>query len=412
MNLTSMFFSDFEKISSLQWMLLLSCFCLQSCHPTDASAVLTSGMVIDQSLAILPDNYLLEADENQLQPVLTITGEDITIDFQGAVLIGTSTPSQPNHFKGLAIRIQDGRNIVVKNAIVKGFKIGLEAENVEHLELINCDFSYNYRPKLRSDQDRLFTFSGANQEFGNKAFPQQYSAAVQLKNCIHSTIKNLTITQGYHAILLSNCKENLIYNNTLQFNSGIGIGLLQSTNNRIMHNRLDWNIGASDAAAVYMDENSRENTLSHNSFLHASLDSLIVQPEAVDETALPDGMETSLPAELLNVQKYALLNEWGPYNFQYPSIWLRKADRDQYTLLLMGPLGNWQLAGGEGFSSVNPKRGTFPATINAKALPGAKIRTIKLEFIGEKVTDQFGRIHNRGEKQAFYFHHKLENTSQ
>src|SRR5690606_4812549 len=38
---------------------------------------------------------------------------------------------------------------------------------------------------------------------------------------------------------------------------------------------------------------------------------------------LPDGMDASLPANYPRGRRYILINEWGPFDFQYPLLALR-----------------------------------------------------------------------------------------
>ena len=48
----------------------------------------------------------------------------------------------------------DGSNITIKNLRIKGFKVGLMAENIPGLTIEDSDFSYNYRPRLKSIRER------------------------------------------------------------------------------------------------------------------------------------------------------------------------------------------------------------------------------------------------------------------
>ena len=63
---------------------------------------------------------------------------------------------------------------------------------------------------------------------------------------------------------------------------------------------------------------------------------------------LPDGQNTFLHPNHLRGRQYILVNEWGPYDFKYPVIWLREIKDNKYTFLLLGPQGNWKSVGGKG----------------------------------------------------------------
>jgi hypothetical protein len=83
---------------------------------------------------------------------------------------------------------------------------------------------------------------------------------------------------------------------------------------------------------------------------------------------------------------------------------LREIQKDStYVFLLLGPEGNWKAVDGNGFVSINPKSGTFPATLRAKRDASSEDLQIKLEFIGEAVTTQFGETIKRGTVVPFTF---------
>ena len=125
---------------------------------------------------------------------------------------------------------------------------------------------------------------------------------------------------------------------------------------------------------------------------------------------------SDLPAPLLHAQdvklplghpkgrRYILVNEWGPYNFEYPSVWLRDIKEDEYIFLLLGPTGNWKAKDGSGFLSIVPKTGTFPATVRARRAADSQDLSLEFEFIGEAFTDQFGRENRRGNGYLFPFY--------
>ena len=123
---------------------------------------LTQNLVISRSCTVKKERYVLRADSQNyllpteagaVTPVITIEGDGITVDFNNAELVSTATADRPDLFTGLAIRIR-GKFVTLKNASVRGFKIALLAENAASLRLENCDFSYNYRPRLHSIRER------------------------------------------------------------------------------------------------------------------------------------------------------------------------------------------------------------------------------------------------------------------
>ena len=236
---------------------------------------LVKGVVITQSCKIAPGNYLLVSNPD-LGGAVTIHGENLVIDFQNAEMRGAADGVLPNLFTGTAIVVK-GKNITLKNARARGYKVALFAEGVEGLTLENCDFSYNYRPRLRSIREREDFSDWLSYHHNEKDEWLRYGAGIYLKNCLRAIIKNCRITGCQNALLMTGCNDGLVYNNFFLFNSGLGIGLYRSSRNRLMHNRLDWNVRGyshgfyqrgQDSAGILLYEQSSENTIAYNSATH------------------------------------------------------------------------------------------------------------------------------------------------
>ncbi len=243
---------------------------------------LKSGLKITSSCRIKPGAYRLEAPAEiqtgaEYTALITISGNDLVVDFQQASLHSTADPTRPDLFAGLAILVQ-GRNITIKNARVQGFKVALLAHGTAQLTLENCDFSYNYRPRLRSIRERedFSDWLSYHQNDHNEWL--RYGAGIYLDSCSATTVRTCHITGNQNALLMTRSNDGLFYNNTFQFNSGLGIGLYRSSRNRVMHNRLDWNVRGyshgiyqrgQDSAALLCYEQSNENTFAFNSATHS-----------------------------------------------------------------------------------------------------------------------------------------------
>ncbi|MCB0550602.1 MAG: right-handed parallel beta-helix repeat-containing protein [Phaeodactylibacter sp.] len=592
---------------------------------TPASIPLQPGLVITSSTTITPGAYRLAGPDSLHQPLVVIEGEDITVDFNGAEMNGATGDQRPNQYSGLAVLVRNSRNVTIRNLKARGYKIALMAENTDSLLLEHCDLSYNYRQRLQSIREREDLADWLSYHDNEADEWLRYGAAVYLKGCNHATVRYLSVTGGQNGLMLTQCNNGLFYNNTIHFNSGIGIGLYRSSNNKVMHNRLDWNVRGyshgfysrgQDSAGILCYEQSSNNTFAYNSATHSgdgfflwagqssmdsgeggcndniifgndfshaptngievtfsrnilannqledctygvwggySFETLITgnticecrhgvaiehgqdnaivrnyfagdsigvqlwerdqQPEdwgyaqakdvssrdyeiqhnyfvdvkvplkisgtdkvainddnqfynferlllaekpnrqfyfvkndvcqpdkwgdataykklnrisepplpeeleqwpglardlapvgAFEPQPLPDGMNAMLPDGHVRGRKFILVNEWGPYDFLRPSIWLRDIRDSLYTFLLLGPQGNWRLNGGQGFTGVNPKTGTFPATITAVRDSTGEELKLGLEFIGEEVTGQFGEQYKRGATVPFGFY--------
>ncbi len=259
--------------------LVLSLGALQAtAQPPLPEVELRHGMIITQSCRVKPGEYLLNDERDADPPALTIAGEGITVDFSGVTLRGVPEGQAPDTYYGTAMYVL-GRNITIKNLHAHGYRTAVMALGVDSLSIIDCDFSYNRRNRLHSMRERedlsdwLSYHTNEQDEWWLK-----HPSAVYLKNCNHALVRGLRITGGQNGLMLSGCNDGLFYNNTIHFNSGIGIGLYRSSRNRILYNRLDWNVRGyshgfysrgQDSAGILCYEQSNGNVFAFNSATHS-----------------------------------------------------------------------------------------------------------------------------------------------
>src|SRR3990172_4912369 len=84
---------------------------------------LRPGMVITRSVRVVPKTYRLPAPPSLDSAVITVRGDNVTIDFQGATLEGMAPETDPDGAVGVAIRVEGGHNVKILNARVRGSKI-------------------------------------------------------------------------------------------------------------------------------------------------------------------------------------------------------------------------------------------------------------------------------------------------
>src|SRR6266576_3796196 len=177
---------------------------------------LQPGMVITQSIVVAPKTYRFSG------PPIRIRGENITVDFRGAVLEGMSPDSAPDQAKDTAIVVEYGRTVRIENARIRGYKIGILARGTHGLE-------------------------------------------------------SNTVERGMNGLLLVGSGGLMIRGNDFSFNSGLGIGLYRSSDDTIFHNRLDYNVRGyshgrytrgQDSADLLLFERSSRNVVALNSMTH------------------------------------------------------------------------------------------------------------------------------------------------
>src|SRR6266567_5001718 len=82
---------------------------------------LRPGMVITQSVVVRRKTYRLSGAP------IAIRGENITIDFRGATLEGSDPAGPPDEARDTAIVIEGGATIIIANAHIHGYKVGILA---------------------------------------------------------------------------------------------------------------------------------------------------------------------------------------------------------------------------------------------------------------------------------------------
>jgi parallel beta-helix repeat protein len=243
------------------------------------------GMHISKSILLAPGQYALPtSDTNAIQKqggVIVIEGKNIVVDLAGVVLDGAGNKPAfaPDQFNGIAIEIKPGSShITIKNATIKGYKIGIKADSVFALTIDNCDLSYNYREALKSNvekEDEVDWMSFHNNE--NKEW-MRYGAGIYVTNCQNAVITENTVTNGQCGLMLTKCNNATVVDNNFSFNSGIGIGLYRSSYNNINHNQLDFNVRGysykkyrrgQDSAAILVFEQCNHNIFAFNSATHS-----------------------------------------------------------------------------------------------------------------------------------------------
>ena len=239
---------------------------------------LRPGLVITRSVRIRPGIYRFTAPASLDSAVITIRGNDLTVDFQFATLQGSEPGSDPDRGQGVAIRIEGGRNVRLAHAQVRGYKIGILARDVRGLVLTGNDASYNWKPRLYSliEHESLVDWLSYHQNDKDEWY--RHGAAFYLSGVRGGEVRNNTVEQGMNGLLVSRSDSLRIVGNNFSFNSGLGIGLYRSSDNLIANNRLLFNVRGyshgfyrrgQDSAALLIYEQSNRNIVAWNAATHS-----------------------------------------------------------------------------------------------------------------------------------------------
>lgn len=238
---------------------------------------LTQGMVIDRSITVRPGTYRLSGSPDLKTPAITIRGENITVDFNSATLIGSPDAADPDQFAGVGVLIDGGSKVTVRGAKIRGYKVGILARNSPDLHLTRNDLSHNWKQRLYSGIEKESLLDWMSYHQNEKDEWLRYGAAIYLSGCDRAEIDHNTAVQGQNGLMVTASKGLKIWNNTFQFLSSLGIGLYRVSDSTIMHNRVDWCVRGyshgfynrgQDSAGLLMYEQSSRNTVAYNSITH------------------------------------------------------------------------------------------------------------------------------------------------
>jgi parallel beta-helix repeat protein len=214
-------------------------------------------------------------DENGEGAIL-VRGDNLTIDFQGATLMGSDITVQPDQRKGVGVQVQ-GRNITIKNLKVRGYKVGLIARNSPGLKILDSDFSYNWKQRLLSTTEREDLSDWMSYHQNEKDEWLRYGAGIYLRGCNDFEIRGNRATGGQNGLMITQCNRGLIWNNDFSFLSSLSLGMYRSSENRVMHNKMDWAVRGyshgvynrgQDSAGILVYEQSNKNVFAYNSVTH------------------------------------------------------------------------------------------------------------------------------------------------
>ena len=207
------------------------------------------------------------------QPIrLTESG---VYDFSGVKFDGPG--DSPDQFSGTGIIVEGGRDITIRNARIRGHKIGIHATGVERLTIENCDLSGNWRQRLNSTpdaeapEDWLYGHQNDDNEW------LRYGAAIYLDRCPGALIRKNVGRNGQNGICITRSDDARIYDNDFSFNSGWGLAMYRSSRCVVSHNKFDWCIRGyshgvysrgQDSTGILVYEQCSDNVFAYNSATH------------------------------------------------------------------------------------------------------------------------------------------------
>jgi parallel beta-helix repeat protein len=233
-------------------------------------------MVITRSARIAPGTWRLAAPASPDSAVITVKGENITVDFAGATLEGMTPEGDPDLAAGVAVRIEGGRNVRILHARIRGYRFGILATGTRGLDVVGGDFSYSWKPRLYSLIEHESLVDWLSFHHNERREWLRYGAGIYLEDVSGGEIRGNRAVQGMNGLMLTRSDHLRILDNDFSFNSGLGIGMYRSSDNTIHHNWLDFNVRGhtrfyhrgQDSADLLMFEQTSRNVVAWNSATH------------------------------------------------------------------------------------------------------------------------------------------------
>ncbi len=249
--------------------------------------VTKDNTVIDRScVVVIPEGTIIEdADGNG---VLHIRGEGITVEFaEGSVLRGRAQERIEeegwDRLEGVGIRIEGGESgggggVTLKNAVVRGYRVGLHASGTDGLTLEGLDVADVYRKRLGSTPAREDSSDWMSPHRNdNNEYLERYAAAVYIEDAEDVTVRGARVRRGQHGIVLDRVNGSRVYDCDASFLTGWGLALWRSSDNLISRNAFDFCVRGhsegtynrgQDSAGILFFEQCNRNVIVENSATH------------------------------------------------------------------------------------------------------------------------------------------------
>jgi hypothetical protein len=240
-----------------------------------ADVKLKEGVPIDKTSTVAAGTYSI-ADSSGVG-ALHIKGDNIVVDFQGATLDGSKPGQAPDEFAGTGLVIE-GRNITLKNAAVRGYKVAIHAMQCPGLVIEDTDISGNYQKRLLSTPEAE---DGSDWMFGHNnddhEWLKEYGMGLYIEKSDGVTVRRVKARHGQNGIAIDRVNNSKFYDNDCSFLSGWGFALWRSDKNVITRNAFDFCIRGyshgvynrgQDSAGIFMFEQNHGNVIAENSVTH------------------------------------------------------------------------------------------------------------------------------------------------
>ena len=201
-----------------------------------------------------------------------IKRDDIVLDFKSGSLQSGKPPSPDQSiYTGTGLLIQGRKNVTIKNFKVRGYRYNIRIVDCENVRIENVDASGSRTIRMAQGGSPIDMFL----DIRNIDVWRTYGAGIWIERSRDVVVKKTTAQDAQNGIVLVDTTRATLIENDFSYNSGWGIALGRSSDNRILWNRADfvnrpWAGGwGGDSSAVAVADASHRNYFVGNSLTHS-----------------------------------------------------------------------------------------------------------------------------------------------
>ncbi len=226
-----------------------------------ASCFLGAALAASGEAQAAPPEPLVIKESTKLDPnrtygPLVIAASNITIDGQGASVVG-HTEGDPKTFTGDGVFAEGVSGVTLKNVKARGWENGLHLRNASDWTVENCDFSDNFH-------DPAFGWGEQGRRGG-----------IVLEKVTKSTLRGNKANRVWDACVLVDSDDNVLENNDFSHTSNTCLKFWTACRNIVRKNDLSYGlrkdpgeVHARDSTCVLMESGSNDNHLVGNDCTH------------------------------------------------------------------------------------------------------------------------------------------------
>ena len=235
----------------------------------------TDDLVITESTRIKAGEYVIpDAGE---PGVIRVEGEGVVLVLEGVVIRGVKEDQAPDTFIGTGLLIKGSAHIVHGGAF-HGYKVGVKVDGGEGHWLRGLDVGRNFAQKLKSTpaaEDPSDWLRPHKNDDGEWA--ASYGAGIWVRNAKDVRVLSCIGHNSQNGVILDRTTGSLVKGCDFSYNSGWGLALWRSSDNRIEDNVFNWCVRGyshgvydrgQDSAGILVFEQSSRNTITRNSATH------------------------------------------------------------------------------------------------------------------------------------------------